>query len=130
MKKELQAINKNPLTHSQLVKYAGASGDFNPIHTVVPIAQEAGLKDCIAHGMLIMGMAGEAICTWFPRKSLRQFQVRFQKMTYPGEKLSISGNILREETDEKETYVLGEVAAINEEGEVKLKGTFTVKKEE
>ncbi|RDI43229.1 MaoC/PaaZ C-terminal domain-containing protein [Falsibacillus pallidus] len=130
MKKELPAIIKTPLTHSQLVKYAGASGDFNPIHTVVPVAQEAGLKDCIAHGMLIMGMAGEAICTWFPRESLRKFQVRFQKMTFPGEKLSISGRILGEETVEKETYLLGEVAAINDEGEMKLKGTFRVKKEE
>ncbi|RLQ95454.1 MaoC/PaaZ C-terminal domain-containing protein [Falsibacillus albus] len=127
MKQELPNINKPVITHSQLVKYAGASGDFNPIHTVVPVAKEAGLKDCIAHGMLVMGMAGQALGTWFPRESLRGFKVRFQKMTYPGEVLTVKGRLIEGELDKDGLGLSrGEISVENEEGEVKLSGSFNV----
>ena len=63
---QLEPIQNEEITHTQLVKYAGASGDFNPIHTVVPFAEEAGLGGVIAHGMMIMGFIGKAIGQWFP----------------------------------------------------------------
>jgi len=122
--KPLKPVEKPPISHTQLVKYAGASGDFNPIHTVVPIAQKAGLDDCIAHGMLIMGFAGEAITTWFPRKSIQSFSVRFAKMTYPGERLTIYGKLL--EFDQEKQVIEGEVLVKNTLQQIKLKGRFTV----
>ncbi|MDM5225583.1 MaoC/PaaZ C-terminal domain-containing protein [Cytobacillus sp. NJ13] len=124
---ELTAIHKPEITHTQLVKYAGASGDFNPIHTVVPIGEKAGLDGVIAHGMLIMGMAGEALADWFPRKDLRKFKVRFSKMTRPGEKLTIEGRVTGETMEEEEKRLTGEVSVKNEAGEVKLSGQFQVK---
>lgn len=120
--KALHPIEKLPITHTQLVKYAGASGDFNPIHTVVPVAQKAGLKDVIAHGMLIMGFAGEAIAKWFPRRSVKSFRVRFAKMTFPGEKLTVYGNLI----DETQGIYRGEVFVKNEHGEIKLSGSFEI----
>lgn len=126
----LQPIEKAAITHTQLVKYAGASGDFNPIHTVVPVANQAGLKDVIAHGMLVMGFAGEALSTWFPRKHLRTFHVRFSKMTYPGEKLTVYGEIKDEVTKGEEVRLVGDVIVKNEEGEIKLNGSFEVLKSE
>ncbi|WP_270180838.1 MaoC/PaaZ C-terminal domain-containing protein [Alkalihalobacillus sp. CinArs1] len=119
----LQPVKKKPITHSQLVKYAGASGDFNPIHTVVPVAKEAGLPDVIAHGMLVMGMAGQALTTWFKPEQLKAFQVRFKKMTLPGEALTVKG-FIKEETDEN--VLIGEVVVVNEKDEKKLSGTFHV----
>jgi acyl dehydratase len=124
---ELTAIHKPEITHTQLVKYAGASGDFNPIHTVVPIGEKAGLDGVIAHGMLIMGMAGEALADWFPRKNLRKFKVRFSKMTRPGEKLTIEGKVTGERMEKDEKRLTGEVSVKNEAGEVKLSGQFEVK---
>ncbi|MBX9973872.1 MaoC/PaaZ C-terminal domain-containing protein [Cytobacillus firmus] len=124
---ELSAIHKPEITHTQLVKYAGASGDFNPIHTVVPIGEKAGLDGVIAHGMLIMGMAGEALAVWFPRKDLRKFKVRFSRMTRPGEKLTIEGKVTGERMEEDEKRLTGEVSVKNEAGEVKLSGQFEVK---
>ncbi|WLR51643.1 MaoC/PaaZ C-terminal domain-containing protein [Bacillus tianshenii] len=124
--KELSSIEKQAITHTQLVQYAGASGDFNPIHTVVPIAKKAGFDDVIAHGMLVMGFAGQALTTWFPRKSVRNFSVRFTKMTSPGEKLTVHGNVVDRKHVNGEERLVGEVIVENESGEQKLKGSFEV----
>ena len=53
-----------PLTRDRLVRYAGASGDFNPIHWNPRVAQEVGLPDVIAHGMLTMATACRAVTDW------------------------------------------------------------------
>lgn len=126
---DLVVIEKPEITHTQLVKYAGASGDFNPIHTVYPVAKKAGLHDVIAHGMLVMGFAGEALTKWFPRKHLRKFDVRFTKMTFPGERLSIFGKIVDEIEKNGEVRLVGELMVKNEQGEMKLNGLFEVKKD-
>jgi acyl dehydratase len=122
----LPEVNKGMITHTQLVKYAGASGDFNPIHTVVPMAEKAGLGDVIAHGMLIMGFAGDAICRWFSRKQLRRFKVRFAAMTRPGEQIVLSGQVLEKLEVNGETRFLCKVEARNSDDELKLLGEFEV----
>ena len=53
-----------PLQRVDLVKYAGASGDFNPIHWNQRTAQAVGLPDVIAHGMLTMASAGRIVTDW------------------------------------------------------------------
>ncbi|WP_232697998.1 MaoC/PaaZ C-terminal domain-containing protein [Brevibacillus daliensis] len=121
-------IEKPPLTHTQLVRYAGASGDFNPIHTVVPVGEQAGLGGVIAHGMLIMGFAGEAITHWFPRDKVRSFHVRFKEKSVPGEKLIIEGQIIEELETSGETRLGGQVIVKNEYGEIKCKGWFEIAK--
>lgn len=52
------------LTRAELVRYAGASGDFNPIHWNERVAREVGLPDVIAHGMLTMGLATRLVTSW------------------------------------------------------------------
>lgn len=121
---ELTPLYKEEITHTQLVRYAGASGDFNPIHTVVPFAEKAGLGGVIAHGMLIMGFAGQAIGTWFDVQQLKKFSVRFKAITRPGEKIIITGKI----TNETEETWISQIQAFNENNEVKLIGTFEVGK--
>ncbi|MEI5908925.1 MaoC/PaaZ C-terminal domain-containing protein [Bacillus spongiae] len=119
-------ITKEPITHTQIVRYAGASGDFNPIHTVVPVAKKAGLPDVIAHGMLVMAVAGEALTTWFPQEKIEAFSVRFQKMTFPGEVLTVKA-FVKEEVGNRLT---GEIIVVNTEDEKKLSGQFHVLLEE
>jgi len=119
-----EPLHKEEITHTQLVRYAGASGDFNPIHTVVPFAEAAGLGGVIAHGMLIMGFVGQAIGQWFSTKDLLKFSSRFKAMTRPGEKITVQGRVL----DEKEDRWICEAEAINEQGEVKVKAYFEIKK--
>lgn len=119
-----EPLRKEEITHSQLVRYAGASGDFNPIHTVVPFAESAGLGGVIAHGMMIMGFVGQAIGQWFDVKDLAKFSVRFKAMTRPGEKISVHGRVV----DEADNRWICEAEALNDEGEVKVKAFFEIKK--
>ena len=52
------------VTRASLVRYAGASGDFNPIHWSDRVATSVGLPGVIAHGMLTLGLAAQAVATW------------------------------------------------------------------
>jgi len=121
---QFEPLQKEEVTHSQLVRYAGASGDFNPIHTVVPFAEEAGLGGVIAHGMLIKGFVGQAIGNWFSVKDLAKFSSRFKAMTRPGEKITVKGSVVGETEDR---WVC-EAEAVNEAGEVKVKAAFEIRK--
>jgi acyl dehydratase len=121
---QFEPVQKEEVTHSQLVRYAGASGDFNPIHTVVPFAEEAGLGGVIAHGMLIKGFVGQAIGKWFSVKDLLKFSSRFKAMTRPGERITVKGKVIGEQDDRW----LCEAAAVNEAGEVKVQSFFEIRK--
>lgn len=116
---ELPAIIKKPIAPIDLVKYSGASGDFNEIHTVPAIAEEKGFDDTIAHGMFVMGWAAAAVEEWFPDRQLQSFGVRFQAVTHPGTVLVINGSML---TDKE-----GEILIKDQQGQTKLMGTFVLK---
>jgi acyl dehydratase len=77
-----------------MVRYAGASGDFNPIHWDPDHARAVGLPGVIAHGMLSMGIAARAVsaCAGDPR-ALKRLKVRFSAMIEPGDTLSVSGAV-------------------------------------
>jgi len=115
---------KGPVTEVQLVKYAGASGDFNPIHTVHQIAEKAGLGGVIAHGMLIMGFVAQGITGWVPNRCLRTFKVRFAGITRPGEVISVSGRVTGKRHEDGQNLVSCEVTARNQKGETKIAGEF------
>lgn len=120
---QFQPLEKEQITHTQLVRYAGASGDFNPIHTVATFGEQAGLGGVIAHGMLIMGFVGQAIGTWLPLRNLAMFSVRFQAMTRPGEAITVTGSVV----GETEKRWLCEAFAQNGT-DVKVKAQFEVEK--
>ncbi|WP_448626811.1 MaoC family dehydratase [Geodermatophilus sp. URMC 64] len=67
-----------PVTRVDLVRYAGASGDFNPIHWNERVATSVGLPNVIAHGMLTMALAGRAVTAWAGNPAaLVEYHVRF-----------------------------------------------------
>ncbi len=74
---EIAAVDY-PVTRLSLVKYCGASGDFNVIHWNERIAKAVGLPDVIAHGMFTMAEAGRFVTDWAgPRAVVLEFGVRF-----------------------------------------------------
>ncbi len=116
---------KGPLQKHQHVMYAGASGDFNPLHTDDDFAKAVGMKDgVIAHGMLIMGIVGQAITGWIPKKNLKKFGVRFAGMTKPGNTITVTGAITGKRVEDGENIIACEVAAKDENGDVKITGHF------
>lgn len=123
---EIPPLTTAPLTETQLVRYSGASGDFNPIHTVHHVAEEAGLGGVIGHGMLVMGLVGRAITDWVGVAPLRQFGVRFLSMTRPGQALTISGQVVEKMEVDGEHRLRCEVVAVDQAGDQKVKGSFIV----
>ncbi len=116
---------KGPLQKLQFVIYAGASGDFNPLHTDDGFAKAVGMKDgVIAHGMFIMGCVGQAVTSWVPKKSLRRFGVRFAGMSKPGNTITVSGQVVDKRVMNGENIVTCSVTAKDEQGDVKVSGSF------
>lgn len=121
---EMPALTKEPVNEIQLVKYAGASGDFNPLHYMDSFGKAAGQGGVIAHGMLIMGFIGQAITDWIPNRSLKRFNVRFASVTRPGEAITVTGKVADKKMEEGRKIIFCTVSAADEKGQVKATGTF------
>ena len=89
----LPALKKGPISLTDLVKYSGASGDFNPLHTVPEYAKSrAGLPDVIGHGMLSMGYAGQLITDWMgPDGEVKRLKAQFRAMTFLNDEVTCEG---------------------------------------
>jgi acyl dehydratase len=82
-----------PVTRSQLVRYADASGDHNPIHTSNRAAEAAGLSSIIAHGMLTAAAMGLPFSPYLEHGYVQELKVRFSGMVYPGDEISVGGHV-------------------------------------
>lgn len=92
--KQLETLKKPAITKVQLVKYAGASGDFNPLHTDDAFAQKIGMDGVIAHGMLIMGFLGEYVRELAGLEAeIKKFNMRFGSMTKPGDEITCAATV-------------------------------------
>jgi acyl dehydratase len=121
---EIPTLTTKPVTHLQLVRYAGASGDFNPLHTDPKIGEAMGTGGIIAHGMLIMGFVGQMLSDFAGPGALRKFGVRFKGMTRINDVITCSGKITEKYDADGETRVAGTVQAVDQNGDVKVSGTF------
>jgi acyl dehydratase len=101
------------LKRTQIVQYAGASGDFNPLHTDEVYAREiAGYPGVFAHGMLTMGLTGRAITDLVGDGRLLRFGVRFTAQVWPGDTLTVRSTV----KDVSEQVVELEVLTTNQDG--------------
>ena len=87
----LEELKLPPVTRLQLIKYAGASGDYNPIHTVDEAAEEAGLPGVIAHGMLTVATIGLLFSPYLEHGYVKSFSTRFSGMVFVGDRLIVGG---------------------------------------
>lgn len=117
-------ITYPPVTKIQLVRYAGASGDFNPIHTDDEAAHRSGLKGVIAQGPMVMGFLGQAIVRWVPKRTLKKFKVRFMGMTFPGDIITVSATVAEKLETKKEIKIICDTVAKDQNGEIKISGSF------
>jgi acyl dehydratase len=119
-------VVSHQLTRTDLVKYAGASGDFNPMHTDEVAAKEAGLLSVFGHGMFSMGLLGRAVTDWAGAGNLKVYGVRFTKQTWPGETLITRIVVTGKEETAEGRIIIAELSLLNQNGEVKLSGTTRV----
>ena len=116
---------RHVLARTDLVRYAGASGDFNPMHHDEVLAVAAGQASVFGHGMLSMGFLATAITDFVGIGRVVDFAVRFSRQTWPGEELVTSVVVSAVRDEDGEHLVDLEVSLANGEGEVKVVGTAT-----
>ena len=119
-------VVSHELTRSDLVAYAGASGDMNPMHTDEVAAKKAGLPGVFGHGMLSMGILGRALTDWAGVGNLKEYRARFTKQTWPGETLTTRIVVTGKSQTEDGKRVSVDIALTNQDGEVKLAGSAIV----
>ena len=107
------------LTRTDLVMYAGASGDFNPMHHDEVAAQAAGLPSVFGHGMFTAGLLATAVTNYVGIGTLKSYRVRFTKQSWPGETLTTQVTV-REKRANNEVVL--DCAVVNENGEAKIQG--------
>ena len=115
-------VRTHKLTRSDLVRYAGASGDFNPMHTDEVTAKAAGLPSVFGHGMFTMGLLGKALTDYVGAGNLKLYRVRFTKQTWPGETLTSHVTVTGKRTEGGDKLVDLDVSLTNQDGEVKVAG--------
>jgi peroxisomal enoyl-CoA hydratase 2 len=117
------------ISRTHFVRYAGASGDFNPMHHDDTIATSVGNPSVFGHGMLTAGLMARVLTDWFGPTGLRRYQVRFSNQVWPGEALTCTATVtdLRDDggDDQSAGLVDVECQVANQDGEVKLTGSAT-----
>ena len=113
------------LTRTDLVMYAGASGDFNPMHTDEVKAKEAGLPSVFGHGMFSAGFLATALTNYVGIGNLKRYKVRFAKQTWPGETFTTQIKVTAKRKEDGDSLIDLECALLNGDGEVKVQGEAT-----
>ena len=111
------------LKRTQLVQYAGASGDYNPLHTDELYTREvAAYPSVFAHGMLTMGMTGAMLTRYVGDGRLTRFGVRFTAQVWPGDDLDATATVERLREEDGVRFVDLKVSTTNQDGAEVLSG--------
>lgn len=117
-----EEVCKN-LSRTQIVQYAGTSGDYNPLHTdEIFTTQVAGYPSVFAHGMLSMGMTGKMITNYVGDGRLTYYGVRFTAQVFPGATLTASATVTNIREENGDTIADLEISTKDEEGVEVIKG--------
>lgn len=93
------------IDREDFVRYAGASGDFNPIHYDEPYAKRHGHESVFAQGMFTAGIASRFVTDWLGIDDLRSFSTRFVAQAWPGDTLEVTGEVASVERSAGDTVV-------------------------
>lgn len=116
------------LKRTQLVQYAGASGDYNPVHTDEKFVTEvAGYPTVFAHGMLTMGMTGMLLTNFVGDGRLTKYGVRFVSQVWPGDTLTGRAEITDIRSVDGEHFADLAITTVNQDGAPVLTGTATAR---
>jgi acyl dehydratase len=121
---EIPTFEVKNLSRTDIVKYAGASGDFNPIHHDQTFAEGARYPTVFAHGMLNAGFVSKCLTDYVSRPALRKFKVRFTSQVWPGDTITCGGKVTKKYEANGEKRVEGELFAKNQKGETVIQGAF------
>lgn len=115
---ELEDIRLEPVDRLTLIKYAGASGDYNPIHTIDDEAKQAGLPGIIAHGMWTMGNLAKLFTPYYNEGFIQDYKIRFKGMVFLNDVITLKAE-LEEDDGSIQRFA---VRAVNQNGNEVIKG--------
>lgn len=113
-------IMLDPVTRMDLIKYSGASGDFNPIHTIDEEAEKAGLPGIIAHGMWTMGNLAKLLTPYYEEGFIQDYKIRFAGMVFLGDVITLKAEV--EEIHDE--YIDFKMKAVDQKDKEVLKGSL------
>ena len=123
---DVPPLVKAPIQQIQLTRYAGASGDFNPIHQDDEFARAAGMSGVFAHGMLSMGFVAQALTDWAGAGTVRKLSVRFTGLVRLKDVVTCRGRVLGKSSKDDLNLVDLEVWDENQRGEKVVTGRATL----
>ena len=116
------------LTRTQIVMYAGAGGDYNPLHSDDKFTKEvAGYPGVFAHGMLTMGMTGRIITDWVGDGRITMYEVQFRVQVWPGDTLTAKATVSNIYKDGDQDMADFDIETTNQKGETVLIGKASAK---
>jgi acyl dehydratase len=116
------------LSRTQIVQYAGASGDYNPLHTDdVYTTQAAGYRSVFAHGMLTMGLTGKMLTNYVGDGRLTKFGVRFTNQVWPGDTLQAKAVVEAVRQENGQSFVDLKLSTVNQDGKEVVSGSATAR---
>lgn len=116
------------LSRTQIVQYAGASGDYNPLHSdELYVTKVAGFPTVFAHGMLTMGLTGRILTDWAGPERLLSYGARFEKQVWPGDTLTATATVEAIEDGDDGKVAKFTVVTVNEAGDRVLSATASAR---
>ena len=116
------------LSRTQIVQYAGASGDYNPLHSdEVYTTQVAGYPSVFAHGMLTMGLTGKMLTNYVGDGRLTKFGVRFTNQVWPGDTLESTATVVAIRQENGQSLVDLTISTTNQDGKEVVSGSATAR---
>jgi acyl dehydratase len=114
----VKEIQLEPVSRMDLIKYSGASGDFNPIHTIDDEAEKAGLPGIIAHGMWTMGNLAKLFTAYYEEGFVKDYSIRFKGMVFLNDVITLKATL----TEKQDNNLRFTAQAVNQQGNEVLKG--------
>ncbi len=114
------------LSRTHFVKYAGASGDFNPMHHDDTVATQVGNPSVFGHGMLTMALAARVVKDTFGSEAIRDIRVRFSKQVWPGDTLTCTATVTELRDDGEVGLAELDLSVTNQDGDQAISGSATV----
>lgn len=120
---EHKQVMVDKVDRAMFVRYAGASGDFNPIHWNEDFAKAAGYPGVFAQGMFTAGVLATFVTNWLGSESVRKFRTRFVGQVWPGEQIVCSARVERIYDDAGARVADLKLEVTNADGERKIDGS-------
>jgi len=114
------------VSRPDFVRYAGASGDFVPLHYDQTFVEAAGIPTVFAQGMWTAGCLSRCLTDYAGAGNVRRYKVRFARQVWPGDTLTCRGTVTNKTERNGERVVEGDVEVVNQKGETTVKGNFAV----